>query len=154
MMAKPLAAGSEIDAWCTRCRLDLGHRIVAMVDKRPKRVICLTCNSEHNYRPPHSGPAAKEPRPSVAERAPRRASPEATGHSSRSALRQLADWEAHVVGQAVDAFTRYSVDKEYEPGQLVLHRRFGEGYVMQRVDTDKITVMFRDGPRVLVQGQR
>jgi hypothetical protein len=154
MTAKPLAAGSEIDAWCTRCRLDLGHRIVAMVDRRPKRVICLTCNSEHNYRPPRSGPVAKEPRRGAMERAPRRASPEASGPSSRSALRQLADWEAHVAGQAMGAFTRYSVDQEYEPGQLVLHRRFGEGYVMQRVGSDKISVMFRDGPRVLVQGHR
>jgi hypothetical protein len=154
MTVKPLAAGTEIDAWCTRCRLDLGHRIVAMVDRRPKRVICLTCNSEHNYRPPHSGPAAKEPRTPVAERAAHRASSEATGQSSRSALRRLADWEAHVVGQAAEAFTRYSVDKVYEPGQLVLHRRFGEGYVVERVDADKITVMFRDGPRVLVQGRR
>jgi len=154
MTAKPLAAGSEIDAWCTRCRLDLGHRIVAMVDKRPKRVICLTCNSEHNYRPPRSGPVPKEPRAAAGERAPRRASSEGSGHSSRSALRQLADWEAHVVGQAVGAFTRYSVDKEYEAGQLVLHGRFGEGYVVERLGTDKITVLFRDGPRVLVQGQR
>jgi hypothetical protein len=154
MTAKPLAAGSEIDAWCTRCRLDLGHRIVAMVDKRPKRVICLTCNSEHNYRPPHASASGKEPRPAAAERAPRRASSEASGHSPRGALRQLADWEAHVVGQAVAAFTRYSVDKEYEPGELLLHRSFGEGYVIERVDTDKITVMFRDGPRVLVQGRR
>ena len=154
MTAKPLAAGSEIDAWCTRCRLDLGHRIVAMVDRRPKRVICLTCNSEHNYRPPRSGPVAKEPRAMPAERAPRRSPSETGPHSARSALRQLADWEAHVVGQAVGAFTRYSVDKTYEPGQLVLHRRFGEGYVMERVGSDKITVMFRDGLRVLVQGQR
>ena len=47
---KPLTAGSEIDAWCTKCRMDLLHRIVAMVRGRPKRVICMTCNSEHNYR--------------------------------------------------------------------------------------------------------
>jgi hypothetical protein len=154
MTAKPLAAGSEIDAWCTRCRLDLGHRIVAMVDRRPKRVICLTCNSEHNYRPPHSGSTAKDPRPAPAERGSRRSSSDGGGHSSRSALRQLADWEAHVAGRTVDAFTRYSVDREYEPGELVLHRRFGEGYVVERAGPDKITVMFRDGPRVLVQGQR
>lgn len=152
MSVKPLAAGSEIDAWCTRCRLDLGHRIVAMVDRRPKRVICLTCNSEHNYRPPRASPHAKEPRPATTERAPHR--PSAKGHSPRSALRQLADWEAHVAGRAVGAFTRYSVERTYEPGELVLHGRFGEGYVVERVGADKVTVMFRDGPRVLVQGRR
>src|SRR5258706_13789676 len=53
-LVKPLTAGSEIDAWCTRCRMDLGHRIVAMVGGAPKRVICQTCNSEHNYREPRT----------------------------------------------------------------------------------------------------
>ena len=28
---KALTAGSEIDSYCTRCRMDLGHRIVALV---------------------------------------------------------------------------------------------------------------------------
>ena len=51
---KSLTAGSEIDAWCTKCRMDLMHRIVAMVQSAPKRVICLTCNSEHNYRAPRT----------------------------------------------------------------------------------------------------
>ncbi len=56
---KKLSAGSEIDAWCTRCRMDLGHRIVAMVGTAPKRVICLTCGSVHNYRPAAGSPQAK-----------------------------------------------------------------------------------------------
>ena len=51
---KSLTAGAEIDAWCTKCRMDLMHRIVAMVQSAPKRVICLTCNSEHNYRAPRT----------------------------------------------------------------------------------------------------
>ena len=49
---KPLTAGGEIDAWCTKCRMDLGHRIVALVHGVPKRVVCLTCGSQHNYRAP------------------------------------------------------------------------------------------------------
>ena len=51
---KPLTAASEIDSWCTKCRMDLGHRIVAMVGGAPKRDVCLTCGSEHNYRAPRS----------------------------------------------------------------------------------------------------
>ena len=57
---KKLTAGSEIDAWCTKCRMDLGHRIVAMVKDQPKRVVCQTCGSQHNYRAPkHSGSSVK-----------------------------------------------------------------------------------------------
>ena len=44
--------GGEIDAWCTSCRMNLNHRIVAIVRSTPKRVECLTCNKQHNYRAP------------------------------------------------------------------------------------------------------
>src|SRR5262245_28513441 len=47
-----ISAGSEIDAWCTSCRMTLNHRVVAMVEGVAKRVLCLTCNKQHNYRAP------------------------------------------------------------------------------------------------------
>ena len=72
---KPLTAGSEIDAWCTSCRMDLGHRIVAMVEGRPKRVECLTCGGQHNYRAPKAesdkgtdGKASAQERPPLRDR--------------------------------------------------------------------------------------
>ena len=49
-MAKPLKAGGEVDSWCTKCRLFLNHRIIAMVGPRPVRVECSTCGSHHNFR--------------------------------------------------------------------------------------------------------
>ena len=151
-MAKPLSAGSEIDAWCTRCRLDLGHRVVAMVDRRPKRVICLTCNSEHNYRPPKLSGGRRQPASVARTPSPKRTS-DGSPHKTRSGLRQLAEWEAHVTGQAAAAFTRYSGESSFYQGELVLHRKFGQGYVLELLDNGKMTVMFRDGPRTLVRGQ-
>ena len=47
-----LGAGKEIDAYCTRCRLDLAHTIIAVVGNQIGRVICNTCNSQHKYYPP------------------------------------------------------------------------------------------------------
>lgn len=153
-MVKPLSAGSEIDAWCTRCRLDLGHRVVAMVDHRPKRVICLTCNSEHNYRPPKSS-AGRGATSQLAlhDKSPSKRATESAPSKARSAVRQLAAWEAHVVGQPTAAFSRYSVERSFQEGELILHRKFGQGYVLDLLDNGKMTVMFRDGPRVLVRGQ-
>mgnify|MGYP001305101906 FL=1 len=45
-----VSAGKDIDAWCTKCKMLLEHRVVAAVGGRPVRVLCLTCKSEHNYR--------------------------------------------------------------------------------------------------------
>lgn len=147
---KPLSAGSEIDAWCTKCRMDLGHRIIAMVQDRPKRVICQTCGSQHNYRAPASEAKvvrrASGPKPAgtAAQRVTQKAQAEAN---------RVNEWESRIAGQAMDAFTRYTIDKSYAQDELVIHKKFGEGYVVDVLEDGKVSVMFRDGPRTLAQGQ-
>jgi hypothetical protein len=144
---KPLAAGSEIDAYCTKCRMDLGHRVIAMVGPAPKRVICQTCNSQHNYRAPKS-----EARPKTrAAASPRKASEgRAAPAASRGRAEQerRSEWETRVAGKALTAFIRYSMERRFSAGDLILHSKFGEGYVAD-VDGGKMNVMFRDGPRTL-----
>lgn len=144
---KALSAGSEIDAWCTKCRLDLGHRIIAMVQDRPKRVVCQTCGSQHNYRAPKSLDVGVTIRKS--KKTPSR-SP--SGRARAEAERQH-EWERRVAGNTLDSFTRYTIDKNFETDELVTHKKFGEGYVVEVLDAHKVTIMFRDGLRTLAQGQ-
>ena len=145
---KPLTAGSEIDSWCTKCRMDLGHRIVAMVGGKPKRVICQTCGSQHNYRAPRmeDGPAARTRAASSGSKSS--GTPRVTNKAKAEAER-LGEWESRMAGQAVTAFTRYAMDKQFSQGQLVLHGKFGEGYVVDVLEDGKVSIMFRDGPRTL-----
>jgi hypothetical protein len=143
---KPLSAGSEIDAYCTKCRMDLGHRVIAMVGPTPKRVICQTCNSQHNYRAPRSEPRAKagsaaKPRSASEGRA-------AAPRGGRAEQERRSEWETRIAGKAVAAFTRYSMERRFSAGDLILHSKFGEGYVTD-VEGSKINVMFRDGARTL-----
>jgi len=37
-MINNYTAGGHIEAWCTKCRLELGHTIVAMVANSPKKL--------------------------------------------------------------------------------------------------------------------
>lgn len=143
---KRLSAGSEIDSWCTRCKMDLGHRIVAMVGDRPKRVICQTCNSQHNYRAPRSAERSRTPALSRASAAPGANRAPVRGRAEHD---RVAEWEARIAGQAVTAFTRYAMDRGFRAGQLLLHSKFGEGYVVDVLENGKVSVMFRDGPRTL-----
>ncbi len=69
-MAQPLRVGGDIDSFCTRCKMVLGHTILAMVGKRPVRVRCNTCGGEHNYRG-SSAPARKGSWVPASERASR-----------------------------------------------------------------------------------
>ena len=148
---RPLTAGSEIDAWCTKCRMDLLHRIVAMVRGSPKRVICMTCNSEHNYREPKSA-AGTSPRARPSATKGKRKTASAIRKAPAEAAR-LSDWELRVAGQPATAFTRYATSETYEAGQLIRHQRFGDGYVVAVLSEGKVTVMFRGGPRTLVQAR-
>jgi hypothetical protein len=132
--------------------MDLGHRIVAMVSGRPKRVICQTCGSQHNYRAPRSEGSAVRARPG-------NSGPKSTGtprvtQKAKAEAERLSEWESRIAGQALDAFTRYSMEQHFSVGQLVSHGKFGEGYVAEVLEDGKVNVMFRDGPRTLAHAAR
>ena len=138
--------GGEIDAWCTKCRMDLNHRIVAMVGDAVKRVECLTCGGQHNYRKPASErdqPKASSPRATSSSRA---SSAAATQRSAR------ATWEKAIAGQPPGAFKPYSVAAMWSPGELVRHKSFGDGVVARIIDPKKVEILFEEGPKTMAQG--
>ena len=129
--------------------MDLMHKIVAMVSGAPKRVLCLTCNSEHNYRAPHSAARGSsvhirgrsaEPKPPAAQRVTLKV---------RAEQERVQAWSSKTLGQTVDAFTRYAMDKTFREGQLILHAKFGEGYVEHVLEDGKVSIQFREGPKTL-----
>ena len=153
-MAKALKAGGEVDSWCTKCRLFLNHRIIAMLGTKPARVECSTCNSHHLYR---ARPPGEKPEPGV--KAPRGAGvkePRAPRVTSMSKARALSEsreksWEQAVTGKALHDFTRYTIKGTFKEGQLVHHTKFGDGVVTRIVDTAKIEISFKDETRMLAQ---
>jgi hypothetical protein len=150
---KPLSAGSEIDAWCTKCRLDLGHRIVAMVGGGPKRVICLTCGSQHNFRAAQNAKISVTRGRATTSAAKTSSAPRVTQKAKAEAER-INEWQARIAGQRLDAFTRYSMDRQFARDQLITHTKFGEGYVVEVLEDGKVNIMFRDGPRTLAHAAR
>jgi len=154
---KALGAGSEIDAWCTRCRMDLGHRIIALVAGVPKRVICQTCGGEHAYHAPHSAPAKpgvfirRNGAPTTEKKAPAGVR---VAQKARVEKERYDAWAGRTLGRTVDAFKRYSMEQTLKPGDLVLHPKFGEGYVEAVREDGKVSVMFRDGARTLAHRAR
>ena len=155
-MPKTLKPGSEVDAWCTKCRMDLLHRIIAMEGPKIARVECRTCGGHHNYRRPKSAPAPL----TKTERAPSktattRSSPPAM--SSRKAAAHEAErqrestWEKAVLGKPVTSFRSYRASQTFASGDLIRHGKFGDGYIVRIIDRQKVEVMFKDGPRTLAQ---
>ena len=156
---KALSAGSEIDSWCTRCRMDLGHRIVALVAGVPKRVVCLTCGGEHGYHAPRSAPANKPGvfiRSNGAPPAEKKAQPAGVRAAAKARVEKerYDAWANRALGRTVDAFKRYSMEQTLKLGDLILHPKFGEGYVEAVREDGKVSVMFRDAARTLAHRVR
>jgi len=157
MTKKPPRTGGEIDSYCTKCRLDLTHRIIAMVGDTVKKVECKTCGSHHQYRRPKSERDAvkdkvmkrsdERPRSGGSTRAERAAA------QSRLERDQTAAWEHAIAGQPTTAFKAYRITLILAEGELVHHSKFGDGVVAKVIDRGKVEILFEDGPRTMAHGQ-
>lgn len=157
-MSKPLRAGGEVDSWCTKCKLVLNHRVIAMVGGTPVRVECSTCGSHHNFRARAPGEKAP-PKEGVTTRssASSSAGPRSTRGSSLTKAMQAAaerekSWEKAVSGKAVNDFKAYRVDQIFSEGDLIRHKKFGDGIVTRILDPKKVEILFKDEARTLAQG--
>jgi hypothetical protein len=160
-MAKPLKAGGEVDSWCTKCKLVLNHRIIAMVGSTPVRVECSTCNSHHNFRaraPGDKTPAGGSSRAasgtslsaSKGSAGPR--STRGPTKAQQAVMDRERTWEKSVNGRAVSEFRPYRVSEVFEEGDLVRHSKFGDGIVTRLLEGKKVEILFKDDARTLAHG--
>ncbi len=152
-MSKPLRVAGEVDSWCTRCRLVLNHRIVSMKAGKPYQVECLTCRAQHLWRsgaPGAKAAASSGERPQTGAGSPPGA-PRATRASTAAASRLEQDWQKAIAGHTPHEFKEYSVTATFRAGDLVRHKKFGDGVVMRVIDSHKVEVLFRDDARTLAQ---
>ncbi len=159
-MAKPLKAGGEVDSWCTKCKLVLNHRIIAMVGSIPARVECSTCNSHHNFRAKAPGDKAVSAGGSSRVALGKSASSSSSGpRSTRGPTKaQLAvldrerTWEKSIAGKAVSEFRPYRVSEIFDEGDLIRHSKFGDGIVTRLLEGKKVEILFKDDSRTLAHG--
>jgi hypothetical protein len=150
-----MRAGGEVDSYCTKCRLVLNHRIIAMVGQRPRKVECSTCSSHHLYRPTPPGERSQTEGARSNEAGTREPRSVRGSHVTRAEqARQDREktWEKATVGKALTDFKRYTVVATFSEGELVRHSKFGDGVVTRIVGPSKVEVMFKDETRMLAQG--
>jgi hypothetical protein len=130
--------GGEVDAACTRCRMELAHTILAMVGQKIARVRCNTCGSDHVYRGTQSRSrgAAARPRAAPAERA----------------TRTIVGFDEQLAALDASKAQDYHADQTYAVDQVVRHPTFGLG-IVRAVRQDKMDVAFKAAERTLVQGR-
>jgi hypothetical protein len=157
-MAKPLRVAGEVDGWCTRCRLILNHRIVSMKAGNPYQVECLTCRTTHLWRKttPGGKPAVGGDRPRAAGGGASSGSGGSGGRARvpASVVRHEQKWEQAIAGRGVLEFKAYNAGGNFREGELLRHKKFGDGVVTRVIDAGKVEVLFRDEARTLAQGMR
>lgn len=124
--------GGDVDAFCPRCELVLGHTVIAMVAGQPVKVACNTCHAVHAFR----GTAARRVARARVER------PRAAGFDELLAACDVA------------GARRYSPRDTFREGQVLDHPQFGRGFVSSVRDGGKLQVTFRSGVKTLVHGRR
>jgi hypothetical protein len=140
------AVGKETLAYCTSCKMDLNHIIVAMKGDRIAKVQCLTCKKEHAYKAAKGvnepGKAVKATRTSKKKAA----AEEEVCHSIE------AEWQKLMLAHK-DAPTKgYSTKANFGLGDKINHPTFGDGIVGKLIYPNKIEVIFQMDVKVLIHG--
>ncbi len=119
--------GDEVDAWCGPCDGLRTHNIIAVVDKRPKQVVCQSCGGRHGFRLTAARARAKEPGP-----------PQATGlhYIARKTPEQINDerkkQEATRLKLELDKVENvqpFDPKRRYKAGQVIVHAEHGRGKI-------------------------
>jgi len=135
-MTDNYSVGAEITAWCTKCKLELGHTIVAMVENAPKRVECNTCHGKHNYK---LKPATR--RTTTKKTTRKRITPEGT----------YTECLERLTGGAPYNTINYKISDNFEKDNIIEHSKFGTGIVLAVLQPKKIEVLFKEGSKLLAQ---
>jgi len=141
-MVSNYTAGGSIDAWCTKCKLELEHTIIAMIDNLPKKVKCNTCNGQHNYR---AKPAEKTRAGSGST---------TTARKTRSKQATYEEYISRLTGGDLSKARKYALTGNFEKDDLIDHSKFGIGVVLSVINPNKMEILFKDGPRLLIQNQQ
>ncbi|RJQ50212.1 MAG: hypothetical protein C4538_00510 [Nitrospiraceae bacterium] len=138
-MDKKHSLGGDIEAMCTKCKLELGHTIIAMVDDVPERVKCNTCNGEHNYRTK----SPKKPRTRLMD----------ADRKARSREAHYNEQMSRITGGDLSKAKKYSMEDNFKKDELIDHPAFGLGIVLSVTQKNKMEILFKDGPKLLIQNR-
>jgi len=135
--------GTDIDAWCTRCKRMLTHTVLAKTEGRTVRVVCNTCNSEHKFYSDPPGSRKKTSR--------RKTGSGWSGSKKHPAAARLFQDAAR--DKDMSKPTAYNPSTTFELDQVIIHGKFGVGIVTEVKPRGRITVSFEDAVRVLVHAR-
>lgn len=131
--------GAEVEALCPKCKGATVHVIEVIKTPELMKVMCKTCLNSHRFRPPKGGAAKSLKTPKVKKP---KLDPQTREERKWNRMLEHADREKAV---------SYTMNSSFTENDVIDHTKFGVGVVVKILDHGKITVIFQDGLRNMVQ---
>jgi hypothetical protein len=139
MATAATAVGKETISYCTSCKMDLNHVIVAMKGDRVAKVQCFTCKKEHAFKAPKGATEPKKKRGKAAK-----AAAEDEGNPIE------LEWEKLMTTHKDAPTKSYTTKGSFALGDKLNHGSFGAGIVGKLIYPNKIEVIFQTDVKVLI----
>jgi ribosomal protein L44E len=125
---------SEMVHYCIRCKTHLIHRVLELDGAKPKRILCITCQTRHDFRAKPLGGRQK-----LLEKAA----------TAKVTLEAKLRNRLH---KSMRTPKNYSMDGTFQVDDVVRHSAFGLGLATELVLPDKVRIFFDDGLRLMKCG--
>lgn len=137
-MATAPKAAQEVLAYCTSCKMDLNHIVVAMKGDQIAKAECQTCKKTHAFKAPKgiTEPPKKKTRKSA--------------NAAPTAQSIEAEWEKLMTAHREAPTKKYGTKSKFALGDKIKHDTFGEGIVGRIIYPNKIEVIFRADLKILI----
>jgi hypothetical protein len=132
--------GSDIEAYCTKCKLLLNHIILFYEDNKVSKVKCKTCGSEHKYKDPKSPKKKTSPSPNRP-----RGKNVVDPIFYKRVVTAPAQWENKKNEIKPNYLIKnYRTEDTYQLKDVIQHHTFGLGFVEGIISTTRMDVLFCD----------
>ena len=131
--------GSDVEAYCPKCKADTTHVVISKYEDEIRRVQCNPCGDVHSFRKPRGGAEEDMPEPVAAR---------------KRALLKKQTWEEFFAKHGEKNAKPYEFRETYRENLIVFHPKFGKGYVSEVVSESKVEITFADARRILVHNRK
>lgn len=131
--------GSDVEAYCPKCKADTTHVVISKYEEEIRRVQCNPCGDVHSFRKPRGETEDDVPEPVSARK--------------RAALKKL-NWDEFFARKSQSDAKPYEFREKYRENLIVRHPKFGVGFVSEVVSDSKVEITFQDARRILVHNRK
>jgi hypothetical protein len=131
--------GSDVEAYCPKCKGDTTHVVISKYEDEIRRVQCNPCGDVHSYRKPRGDVEDDVPEPIAAK---------------KRAMLKKHSWEEFFAKHSEKNAKPYEFREKYNENAIVTHPKFGKGFVTEVMSDSKVEVTFKDSRRVLVHNRK